>query len=173
MELKLQKQKVFSWELDVILTSFEWWLTVQIVLFAFINEKQTFQRELNLTETLNWHKFLSLISNICRLKHFFSVKLLFGITIGKFIRNIETYFCHVVAHGDDRGKITTPRIWIDSIKPSKKKWPLRKNVGHTGETRCWHLVTSDRRTPEGERERSQMIGWDPKTEVGLPSPQRK
>ena len=24
-----------------------------------------------------------------------------------------------------------------------------------------------------ERERSQMIGWDPKTEVGLPSPQRK
>ena len=39
--------------------------------------------------------------------------------------------------------------------------------------RCWYLVTSGRRTPEGERERSQMIGWDPKTEVGLPSPQRK
>ena len=41
-------------------------------------------------------------------------------------------------------------------------------MGHTGETRCWHLVTSGRRTPEGERERSQVIGWDPKTEVGLP-----
>ena len=50
-----------------------------------------------------------------------------------------------------------------------KKRPLRENVGHRGDiNRCWYLVTSGRRTPEGEGERSQMIGWDPKTEVGLP-----
>ena len=31
-------------------------------------------------------------------------------------------------------------------------------------------MTSGRRTSEGERERSQMIGGDPKTEVGVPFP---
>ena len=44
-------------------------------------------------------------------------------------------------------------------------------MGHRGGVnRCWYLVTSGRRTPEGEGERSQMIGWDPKTEVGTPPP---
>ena len=81
--------------------------------------------------------------------------------------------CHVIAHGDEEVRlILSSRIWIDSIKPSNK-WPLGRNVGYAGETRCSHLVTSGRRTSEGERERSQMIGWDSKTEVGLPSPQRK
>ena len=45
-----------------------------------------------------------------------------------------------------------------TVSSRQKKWPLRKNVGHTGETRCWYLVTSGRRTPEGEEDRSQMIG---------------
>ena len=41
-------------------------------------------------------------------------------------------------------------------------------MGHRGDiNRYWYLVTSGRRTPEGEGERSQIIGWDPKTEVGL------
>ena len=31
--------------------------------------------------------------------------------------------------------------------------PNGRNVGHTGETRCWYLVTSDRRTPRGKREK--------------------
>ena len=79
----------------------------------------------------------------------------------------------MIAHGDEEVRlILSSRIWIDSIKPSNK-WPLGRNVGHAGETRCWYLVTSGRQTSEGERERSQMIGWDPRTEVGFPSPQRK
>ena len=35
-----------------------------------------------------------------------------------------------------------------------KEWPLRKNVGHRGDTnRCWYLVTSGRRTAGGRREK--------------------
>ena len=79
-------------------------------------------------------------------------------------------FCHVIAHGDVEVRlILSSRIWIDSIKPSNK-WPLGRNVGHVGETRCSYLVTSGRRTSEGERERSQMIGWDPKNGSGTPFP---
>ena len=34
--------------------------------------------------------------------------------------------------------------------------------------------SSPKESPDqGEEERSQMIGWDPKTEVGTPSRQRK
>ena len=72
-----------------------------------------------------------------------------------------------------RGKTDTTPPVLNHHYLAVKKWPLRENVGHAGETRCSHLVTSGRRTLEGERERSQMIGWDPKMEVGLPSPQRK
>ena len=63
---------------------------------------------------------------------------------------------------------------MNSGNPSKK-WPLRKNVGHRGDiNRCWYLVTSGRRTPEGGEEgRSQMIGWGPKTEVAPFSPSAK
>ena len=28
--------------------------------------------------------------------------------------------CHVISHWEEKDKITTTRIWIDSIKPSKK-----------------------------------------------------
>ena len=43
-------------------------------------------------------------------------------------------------------------------------------MGHAGETRCSYLVTSDRRTSEGERERSQMIGWLPLPQNGSGAP---
>ena len=31
-----------------------------------------------------------------------------------------SFFCHVISHWEEKDKITTTRIWIDSIKPSKK-----------------------------------------------------
>ena len=37
----------------------------------------------------------------------------------------------------------------------------------------WHIVAPTDRLAKGEEDRSQMIGWDPKTEVGTPSRQRK
>ena len=40
-----------------------------------------------------------------------------------------------------------------TVSSRQKKWPLGRNVGHTGETRCWYLVTSGRRTPRGRREK--------------------
>ena len=74
-----------------------------------------------------------------------------------------------MAHGDEEvGLMLSSRIEWEY--QAVKKWPLRKNVGHA-DVRT--KVTLGRRTSEGERERSQMIGWDPKTEVGFPSPQRK
>ncbi len=46
---------------------------------------------------------------------------------------------------------------MNSGKPSKI--PLRKNVGHRGDiNRCWYLVTSGRRTPEGGR-REKPNDW--------------
>ena len=47
-------------------------------------------------------------------------------------------------------------------------------MGHRGDKQM--LVLGDLTQVAGhqeEEERSQMIGWDPKTEVGTPSPQRK
>ena len=82
-------------------------------------------------------------------------------------------YCHAISHWEEGDKITTPRIWIDSIKPSNK-WPLRKNVGHRGDKQM--LVLGDLTQVAGhqeEEERSQIIGRDPKTEVGTPSPQQK
>ena len=65
-------------------------------------------------------------------------------------------------------------FWISWKQISCKIEIIFGNVGHRGDiNRCWYLVTSGRRTPEGEEGRSQVIGWDPKTEVGTPSPQRK
>ena len=38
----------------------------------------------------------------------------------------------------------------------------------------WVTSSSPKKSPDqGEEERGQMIGWDPKTEVGTPSCQRK
>ena len=61
--------------------------------------------------------------------------------------------------------------------------PLRKNVGHRGEDQqmfvlsnlTWVISSSPNKIawPGGEEGWSQMIGWDPKTEVGTPSRQRK
>ena len=74
----------------------------------------------------------------------------------------------MISHGDDRNKINTILRWNEQWQPVKKV-TVKKNVGHRGDiNRCWYLVTSGHRTPEGEGERSQMIGWDPKTEVGPP-----
>ena len=52
--------------------------------------------------------------------------------------------------------------------------PFRKSVGRDEDQQV--LVLSNLRLPDTgreEEERSQMIGLDPKTEVGTPSPQRK
>ena len=81
-------------------------------------------------------------------------------------------YCHVIAHGDEEVRLILFSR-VKSALSSSQKVTVKRNVGHAEETRCSYLVTSGRRTSEGERERSQMIGWDPKTEVGLPSPQRK
>ena len=69
-----------------------------------------------------------------------------------------------------RGKTDTTPPVLNQHYLAVKKWPLRENVGHAGETRCSHLVTSGRRTSEGERERSQMIGWDHQNGSGAPFP---
>ena len=69
-----------------------------------------------------------------------------------------------------RGKtITTPRIWIDSIKPSKK-WPLRKNIGHRGDKQM--LVLSDLRSPDtGRGKREKPNDWlGPQNGSGAPFP---
>ena len=69
-----------------------------------------------------------------------------------------------------RGKtITTPRIWIDSIKPSKK-WPLRKNVGHRGDKQM--LVLSDLRSPDtGRGKWEKPNDWlGPQNGSGAPFP---
>ena len=61
-----------------------------------------------------------------------------------------------------------------TVSSRQKKWSLRKNVGHRGDKQM--LVLGDLTQVAGhqeEEERSQMIGRDPKTEVGTPSPQRK
>ena len=60
--------------------------------------------------------------------------------------------------------------------------PLRKNVGRSEDQRMfvlsnltWVISSSPNKIawPGGEEGRSQTIGWDPKTEVGTPSRQRK
>ena len=56
-----------------------------------------------------------------------------------------------------------------------------KNVGQSEDqqmfvlsNRTWVTSSSPKKSPgQGEEERSQMIGWDPKTEVGTPSRRRK
>ena len=74
----------------------------------------------------------------------------------------------MISHWEEGDKITIlPYLAVKKVTVKEECRSQR------GINRCWYLVTSGRRTPEGERERSQMIGWDPKTEVGLPSPQRK
>ena len=41
-------------------------------------------------------------------------------------------YSHVIAHGDDRGKINTILPVELTVSSRQKKWPLRKNVGHRG-----------------------------------------
>ena len=77
------------------------------------------------------------------------------------------WFCHVVSHWDDRNKITTILLFELTVA-SHQRMTVKKECGSQvlGDLPriAWH---------EKEEERSQMIGWDPKTEVGTPSRQRK
>ena len=59
--------------------------------------------------------------------------------------------------------------------------PLRKNIGQGEDQQMfvlsnltWVISSSPKKSPDqGKEERSQMIGWDPKMEVGTPSRQWK
>ena len=78
-------------------------------------------------------------------------------------------YCHVVSPLDDRNKITTILVFELTVK----EWPLRKNVGHSGD-QMFVLGNLTRVAWHGKEEgRSQTIGWDPKTEVAPSSRQRK
>ena len=76
----------------------------------------------------------------------------------------------MIAHGDEEVRLILFSRGESALSSSQKVTVKRECGSRRGDQ---VLVTSGRRTSEGERERSQMIGWDPKTEVGLPSPQRK
>ena len=75
--------------------------------------------------------------------------------------------CHVISHWEEGDKITT-RIWIDSIKPSKK-WPLRENVGHRGRdedqqmfvpsNRTWVESSSPKKSADQEGGREKPNDW--------------
>ncbi len=56
---------------------------------------------------------------------------------------------------------------LSATSPAQKLTLLSISADRGDINRCWYLVTSGRRTPEGEGERSQMIGWDsfPSAEV--------
>ena len=80
----------------------------------------------------------------------------------------------MISRRDDRDKINTILPFELTVSSRQKKWPLRENVGHRGDKQM--LVLGDFTQVAGdqeEEERSQMIGRDPKTEVGTSSPQRK
>ena len=80
----------------------------------------------------------------------------------------------MVSHWDDRNKINT-------ILPFE--WTVASRQRVTVKKECWSqrgyqqmLVLGNLTQVAGhqeEEERSQMIGWDPKTEVETPSRQRK
>ena len=81
---------------------------------------------------------------------------------------------HVVSHWDDRNKINTilPFEWtVASRQRVTVKKECRSQRGYQQMLVLGNLtqVTGH----QEEEERSQMIGWDPKTEVGTPSRQRK
>ena len=78
------------------------------------------------------------------------------------------YFCYpfLLLRGGDvmwypaeiEVRLILSSLGMNSGNPSKK-WQLRENVGHRGDiNRCWYLVTSGRRTPEGRR-REKPNDW--------------
>ena len=79
-------------------------------------------------------------------------------------------YCHVVSHWDDGSGMTTILLFELTVA-SHQRMTVKKEYGSEGrpDVYTW-WPHSGRLTREG---RSQTIGWDPKTEVGTPSRQRK
>ena len=83
-------------------------------------------------------------------------------------------YCHVISHGDDRNKINTilPLEWTVA---SRQRATVKKECRSQRRYQQM-LVLSNLTQVAGHQEeggRSQVIGWDPKTEVGTPSRQQK
>ena len=91
----------------------------------------------------------------------------------------------MISHWDDGSGMTTI-LSFELTVASRQRMTVKKEYGSQGRPDVytgwpdgkrmglgWHLVALKKSPDQGEEERSQMIGWDPKTEVGTPSRQRK
>ena len=94
----------------------------------------------------------------------FLLREIYKISVYKDI-GINLPICNLLSRDGSRrrgGGNDTPRP-VELTLSSSQKWPLGKNVGHA-DVRT--LVTLGRRTSEGERKWSQLIGGDPKRKWG-------
>ena len=100
-----------------------------------------------------------------------SFKLLNVINI-KWINAFHSFHmvCHVISHWDDGSGMTTI-LSFELTVASHQRMTVKKEYGSQArpDVYTWWPY-SGRLTREG---RNQTIGWDPKTEVGTPSRQRK
>ena len=83
-------------------------------------------------------------------------------------------FCHMVSHWEDRNMITTILLFELTVASHQRVTVKKECRSQRGDPQMFILGDLTRVAWQGkEGERSQMIGWDPKTEVGTPSRQRK